>query len=162
MTIDRSGKPDANPIPFAPIAEAVGSPQEFNRALHMRYYRSVCPAGNNPDPPELADSIRRYSCVCVDNRWPIIVLRPELGRLTWSVLAYHPDRRSIPAGVNPGRLVERIYAETFASHREIFRGFVPTHITGANFSIYQGFPIRAAETLAWCLADGLGREMRKR
>jgi hypothetical protein len=149
--------------PF-PIPESVGSREELARAVRVRYYRTSCPAevGKTIDPPDLARNIHKYSVICFDNRWPVVILRPESGRSTWGVVAMHPPRATLEIGVNPAKLIDKIYGETLARHEEAFNGCGFIHIKDRTYHMYQGLTLRAGEILAFHLADSLSLHMEEK
>jgi hypothetical protein len=152
-TVDVSG---GHPGPVL-ISEAVGSPAELARALRVRYYRTVCPAeiGRTVDPPALAQNILHYSNVCRDKRWPVVIMRPELKRVTWGVLVMHPTRAVLAGAVNPSRLVDKVYSDIISCYDSVFNGCGSVHIVDYNYHVYQGLTLKAGEILAFRLADGL-------
>jgi hypothetical protein len=143
------------------IAEAVGSPAELARALRVRYYRTVCPAeiGKTIDRPALVKNILYYSNVCKDNRWPVVIMRPELKRVTWGVLVMHPTRAVLARDVSPSRLVDKIYSDIISRHRSTFKSCGFIHVVDYPYHMYQGLTIGAAEILAFRMADDLSTAM---
>lgn len=143
------------------ISEAVGSPAELARALRVRYYRTVCPAeiGKTVDPPVLVRNILNYFNVCKEKRWPVVVMRPELKRTAWGVLVMHPPRAALGKAVIPSKLVDEIYGEIIACYDSTFNACGFVHIVSSTYHSYQGLNFKAAEILAFRMADDLGAAM---
>jgi hypothetical protein len=142
-----------------PIGEPVGSHEELARAIRVRYYRTVCPAeiGRTIDPPDLTRNILSYSHTCNRNNWPVIIVRPESGRITWGVTIMLPPRALLDITVNPSVLVDRIYGDVRAAHEDLFNELRIVSVMSHSYNVYQCLTLPAGETLAWCMADALGR-----
>jgi hypothetical protein len=144
--------------PSYPIGESVGSYAELTRAIQVRYYRTVCPAeiGRTIDPPDLVRNLLTYSHICKKNKWPVIILRPELKRATWGITIMLPSRAFLDIAVNPWELVDRICREVRGARGDLFKECKVISIISNSYHVYQGLTLPAGETLAWCMADALG------
>jgi hypothetical protein len=144
--------------PF-PIVEAVGSHDELARALRVRYYRTVCPAeiGRTFDPPDLMRNFLIYSRTCKERKWPVVILRPELKRVSWGVVVMLPSRALLDITVNPSKLVDKIYSDIIKCNENDFKSCGFVHIVDHSYHAYQGLTLKAGEILAFHMADRLGR-----
>jgi hypothetical protein len=144
-----------------PISEPVGSYEEMTRAIRVRYYRTVCPAeiGRTLDPPDLARNLLSYSHICKRNKWPFIILRPELDRATWGVTIMLPPRSFLDIATNPSKLVDKLYTEAQVDHKGLFNECQVVSMMSQYYHVYQGLTLPAGETLAWCMAEALGQHM---
>jgi hypothetical protein len=145
--------------PSHPIGESVGSYAELTRAIQVRYYRTVCPAeiGRTIDPPDLVRNLLTYSHICKKNKWPVIILRPELKRATWGITIMLPSRAFLDIAVNPSKLVDKLYCEARAAHKELLNECRVVSVMSHSYHMYQGLTLPAGETLAWCMAEALGQ-----
>jgi hypothetical protein len=144
-----------------PISEPVGSYEEMTRAIRVRYYRTVCPAeiGRTLDPPGLVANLLSYSHICKKNKWPVIIVRPELKRATWGVTIMLPSRAVLDIAVSPSRLVDKLYCEARVDHEGLFNECQVISVMSHSYHVYQGLTLSAGETLAWCMAEALGQHM---